>query len=137
MELPLAPRSPEKLFTPPDQPNFEQANLGVSLGAIRRPEQRDTGMPPSVAGQTLLNEPPQAMKKRPSHRPLERFPADCCAKNTQFGHTPGRAVARFGPGGPERAGRGIRTPALERRRPFLGIRFGAGAIRPPATPHMP
>jgi len=45
------------------------------------------GMPPSVAGVRLATAPPQAMKKRASHRPLERFPTNCCAKNTQFGRT--------------------------------------------------
>ena len=58
----------------------------VSLGAIRRPGKRDTGMPPSVAGVRLAIGPPQAIKKRPSHRPAERFSTDCCVKNTQFRH---------------------------------------------------
>lgn len=88
MELPLAPRSPAAVSHRLDDPTHKRNwILGISR-CDPTSGQRDMGMPPSVAGARLAIAPLQAMKKRPSHRPLAPFPTDCCAKNTQFGRTP-------------------------------------------------
>ena len=72
----------------------------MPLGAIRQPGKRDTGMPPSVAPQTLSNEVAGAMNKRPSHRPRGRFSNECCAKNTQIAR---RRSDPYGSGRPDPA----------------------------------
>ena len=75
-------------------------NLGLPPDAIRQPGKRDTGMPPSVAPQTLSNEVCGAMKKRHSHRSRGRFSNECCAKNT---HTARPRPDPYGSGRPDPA----------------------------------
>ena len=89
MELPLAPRWPEKLFTPRDRPNFAsdltlegKSGLSTRCDPSTR-KARHTGMPPSVASQTLTNGVGRAMTKHHSHSFPEHFSTECCAKNTQ------------------------------------------------------
>ena len=79
MELPLAPRHPENpaFCNRPDTRHWAFRSMQSEAG------QRNRGMPPSVALPTLMDEPSQAMKKGPSHRPCGRFSRDCCVKNTQ------------------------------------------------------
>jgi hypothetical protein len=128
MELPLAPRSPAAVSHRLDDPTHKRNwILGISR-CDPASGQRDMGMPPSVAGARLAIAPLQAMKKRPSHRPLAPFPTDCCAKNTQFGRTPVTLLRRRRPqdllrninalSGPYQARRGPPTAVMDRlRRP--------------------
>src|SRR4029079_13745203 len=67
LELPLAPRQPRTFRT-------------TCAIRTRAAQQGDAPLRRSV---TLTEDPPQAMKKRPSHRVPWRFSGECCAKNTQ------------------------------------------------------
>ena len=82
-----SPCSPaaRRLFTPPHEHQSRTKTGDLGPQKVRSVTgKRDMGMPPSVACIKLPIASPGATKKGPSHRPMERFSSDCCAKITKL-----------------------------------------------------